>query len=196
MYTLFLDTSQRYLIMILEKADHILDVLYKDNYKKHSDNLIENVTTFLKQHKLKLLDLAQIYLASGPGSFVGTRSSFIFALTLRVINPHLTIATISSLLFQAGLGHTLSVLNAGGGKYYLALYNKGQIELEEQFVDQATLKDMQQELATIKKLTISFNYEEFQATVKIKQHFQVLKPYFQVLKPEQKPKINFVKKFI
>ncbi|WP_308149709.1 tRNA (adenosine(37)-N6)-threonylcarbamoyltransferase complex dimerization subunit type 1 TsaB [Spiroplasma sp. AdecLV25b] len=135
MYQLFLDTTNKKLTVVLLQNNNILVSTSFDAWQKQTELALTTIDKLLVKCQLKLKDINQVVIASGPGSYTGIRIAFTFVKTLKVLNPLLSIFIVNSLLLQVGLQKAVSILLAYNKKSYLAVYDKGKIIIAPQLVD-------------------------------------------------------------
>lgn len=186
---LFIDTSNWRLIFILEQNNKIIDSLEIKNLTKISDIAINELTNFLAKNKLSINDIQNFYVTKGPGSYTGVRVGLTIVKTLQTLNHNYNIFVINSLLFQAGIDQTISLLDARGDKSYLGIYNQGSTLVEEQVVLNSEL-DLS--IAKYPDFAIKKDYLELDCV----KNFLELKKHF--VKVEQTSDLDplYIKSFI
>lgn len=100
MYTLFIDTHDRDLIIALYKDDEVISKKIKESLRNHSDFTMPLIKEILDENEIKVNDLGQIYVVNGPGSFTGVRIGVTIAKTLAYC-LNIPIKTITSLEMYA-----------------------------------------------------------------------------------------------
>ncbi len=134
MKTLILDTSNQYLLVALYQDDQCVDCIQELGSKKQSENCIPYIEKLLNKHNWEMMDLDEIVLTRGPGSYTGVRVAMTVAKTLSVISP-VKIKAISSLLAYAGLKKAVSILDARSKKIFICAYQDGKALCEEMLID-------------------------------------------------------------
>lgn len=187
---LFIDTTNWKLVYILEKDNVILDYFINDNIKKISDVAVEQLNVFLIKNKLKLSDIENFYLTTGPGSYTGIRVGLTIVKTIKNINPKINVYLINSLFFQVGLKNGISIINAGVNKVYLAGYIEGAEKICPQVVAIG-------ELDIIKSNSVWSKYSVFHGYTEIDfvKNFLELKPYFSLSITDDEIKPLYIKGF-
>ncbi len=122
---LFLDTSNKYLIIILENNNKIIDNIFIDGDRKHTEQTIEKIEELFQKNNINWNLIKNIYTTSGPGSYTGVRVGLTIAKTIKIINKSINIYEINSLYFQAGLNNVVSLLDAKSNKYYSCTFENG-----------------------------------------------------------------------
>ncbi|WP_338973697.1 tRNA (adenosine(37)-N6)-threonylcarbamoyltransferase complex dimerization subunit type 1 TsaB [Spiroplasma endosymbiont of Tricholauxania praeusta] len=171
MYQLYLDTTNNKLTVVILQANKILASSSFIAWQKQTELAIPTINNLLVKCKIKLKDISKVVIANGPGSYTGIRVAITFVKTLKVLNSFLTVFTINSLLLQAGLIKSISVLSAYNNKSYLAVCDNGKIIIQPQLVDENAKIGIISDLLDYK---IIENLEK----CNIVENFQKLSPYF------------------
>ncbi|WDA54585.1 MAG: tRNA (adenosine(37)-N6)-threonylcarbamoyltransferase complex dimerization subunit type 1 TsaB [Spiroplasma endosymbiont of Drosophila atripex] len=171
MYQLYLDTTNNKLTVVILQANKILASSSFIAWQKQTELAIPTINNLLVKCKIKLKDISKVVIANGPGSYTGLRVAITFVKTLKVLNSFLTVFTINSLLLQAGLIKSISVLSAYNNKSYLAVCDNGKIIIQPQLVDENAKIGIISDLLDYK---IIENLEK----CNIVENFQKLSPYF------------------
>ena len=90
-----------------------------------SAQLVPQISTLLKNHKLTKSDIDAFAVASGPGSFTGLRVGLaaIKALAEILQKPIAAVSVLEAIACAAGIeGHLLAALDAGRGEIYCGEY--------------------------------------------------------------------------
>lgn len=133
MITLLMDTSNQYLMVALYKDDECLDVIQELGSKKQSENAIPYLDKILKKHDIALLDVNEMIITIGPGSYTGQRVALTIAKTLAAFS-RIQIKTISSLMAYAGEDKCVSIIDARSKKVFVCAYEDGKPLEEEQLI--------------------------------------------------------------
>ena len=133
MLSLVMDTSNQYLLVALFENGELLDSIVELGSKRQSENAIPYLENLLKKHNKELLDVKEVVITKGPGSYTGVRVAMTIAKTLSVISP-IQLKTISSLAIYANEGKCVSVLDARSKKVFVCAYENGKAQCEEQLV--------------------------------------------------------------
>ncbi|WP_374696602.1 tRNA (adenosine(37)-N6)-threonylcarbamoyltransferase complex dimerization subunit type 1 TsaB [Spiroplasma endosymbiont of Polydrusus formosus] len=142
MLNIFIDTSTDFLILILEQNEKIIGQVHHNNARRHTETTLSTIMKLLSEHKLKLQDINNFYLTSGPGSYTGVRIPMTIVKTIKVINSVVKVYTINTLIYQAGLDNVISTLDARGEKYYFAVVSNGTEVIPSQLLDYETCLDI------------------------------------------------------
>lgn len=133
MLSLIMDTSNQYLMVALYEDGKCLDMIQELGSKKQSENAIPYLENLLKQHHKELMNIDEMIITKGPGSYTGERVAMTIAKTLSVVTP-IKIKTISSLAAYAGLQKCISVIDARSQKIFVCVYDQGQALIDEQLI--------------------------------------------------------------
>ncbi len=137
MIQLFLDTSNCNLIVSLYKDDEKLYELIENTDNKVSNTLLAKVDFVLKQTKIDIKDIKEIYVVTGPGSFTGIRIGLTFAkVTAYLLNIKVIAVSELELLASGSQSeYTLSLIDARRNYVYAGLYDKnGKNILKDQYI--------------------------------------------------------------
>ena len=144
MLSLIMDTSNQYLLVSLYEDGVCLDTIQELGSKKQSENAIPYLADILEKHHKQLLDIDEMIITKGPGSYTGERVAMTIAKTLSVISP-LRIKAISSLASYAGMESCISVIDARSKKVFVSIYENGQPLINEQLIDITDFESLKQQ---------------------------------------------------
>ena len=133
MLSLVMDTSNQYLLVALFEDDKLLESIVELGSKKQSENAIPYLEKLLKKHNKELLDVNEMIITRGPGSYTGVRVAMTIAKTLSVISS-VKLKTISSLAIYTDDEKCVSVLDARSKKVFVCAYDNGKAIIDEQLV--------------------------------------------------------------
>lgn len=104
MYSLFIDTHDKAIILGLYKDGKIFDSKNINSGLHHSDLIMPSIKDLLENNNLKPKDLNEILVVNGPGSFTGVRLGVTitktFAYTLNI--PIKTITSLEVMMISNG----------------------------------------------------------------------------------------------
>ena len=133
MIRLCMDTSHKKLVLALIQDDTILSYVEEDCFKKQSEIINQKLDEMLKAHQIKPLNIDEICVTKGPGSYTGVRIAMTIAKVMGAMG-NIPVYTLSSLqLASGGLENTLVLMDARSKRAYYGLVDKGSIV--EQGVD-------------------------------------------------------------
>ena len=133
MLQLIMDTSNQYLMVALYEDDQCLEAIQEMGSKRQSENAIPYLERLLNKYHKELLDVDEMVITIGPGSYTGERVALTIAKTLSVISS-VRIKAISSLAAYAGLQKCISVIDARSQKVFVCAYDQGKALLPEQMM--------------------------------------------------------------
>ena len=100
MISLFIDTHDKDINLVIYKNGMILDKNIKESERHHSDFIMPMLKELLDRNNLTVHDINEIYVVNGPGSFTGVRLGVTIAKTL-AFTLNVPIKTITSLEMYA-----------------------------------------------------------------------------------------------
>lgn len=100
MYTLFLDTHDKNVIVIIYKDGHVLEKKDIVSANRHSQVTMPTIDEALKSTGIDINDINSIIVVNGPGSFTGERIAVTIAKTIAYCKK-IPIRTIDSLTMMA-----------------------------------------------------------------------------------------------
>lgn len=130
MYTVGLDTSQKFLVLALMQDGKLIEGIQEDCPKQQSEFLLPKLDELLKKHGLQALDIDEWVITRGPGSYTGVR----IAMTLVKVLGSLAdkkVYTLSSLQLYAGLRDCYAVMDARASRVYCGRYKDGEPLMED-----------------------------------------------------------------
>jgi len=133
MISLIMDTSNQYLLVALYEDGQCIESIQEIGSKKQSENAIPYLSQLLERHHKELLEIDEIIITRGPGSYTGERVAMTIAKTLSVISP-IKVKAISSLAAYAGLKKCVSVIDARSQKVFVCVYQQGKPLMKEQLL--------------------------------------------------------------
>lgn len=144
MYSLFLDTSTKYLCIGIAKDNKIIYKYQQEAIKKQSELTIPYLSKCLDLNNLTPNDINEIVVTIGPGSFTGIRIGLTIAKVLASIRK-IPLKAISSLNAYASVGKKIVLLDARSNRSYVGIYDNNKPMIQECVLE---LKDV---LELIKK---------------------------------------------
>ena len=82
MYTLFIDTHDKNVLIILYKDGKIFNKINLETKNKHSEVAMPTIDNILKESNVDVSELNSIIVVNGPGSFTGVRIAVTIAKTI------------------------------------------------------------------------------------------------------------------
>jgi len=96
MYSLFVDTHDVKVCLVLFKDEEILAIKELESNMRHSEIAMPSLVAILDENKLNPRDLSEIIVNVGPGSFTGVRIGVVIAKTMAYL-LNIPIKTVNSL---------------------------------------------------------------------------------------------------
>ena len=143
MITLCLDTSHKYLSIILIKDNKILDSYSELCFKKQSEYIFVKLNQLFDNNKLVPKDISAICISKGPGSYTGVRIAMTIAKTICSLTD-IKLYTISTLrLYANNLSNTLVLMDARSKRAYYAVYDVSKCIIEDRvdYIDNIEFND-------------------------------------------------------
>ncbi len=143
MITLCMDTSHRFLVLALYDEDNLLASIEEEIPKRQSEEIFPKLNEVMAKANKKPMDIDQIVISKGPGSYTGVRIAMSIAKVICALRK-IPLYTISTLQLYAGNEDCRVVLDARGGRVYTACY-KDTKEIESASVkeiDEIDIGDM------------------------------------------------------
>ncbi len=134
MITLILDTANKYVAVGLYDNEKCLEAIQEISNRKQSETTIIYISDILKRHNLELLDVDQMFITKGPGSYTGVRVAMTIAKTLAAVS-NIKIKTVSSLQALAGTNDAISILDARSKKIFIGVYSDGNSIVEDTIIN-------------------------------------------------------------
>ena len=156
MYTLFIDTHYKEIIMILYKDKNIVDKILLTDFKSTSTETMPTLINLLENNNLKPIDLNKIAVCIGPGSFTGTRIGVTIAKTIAYsMNiPIISILSIDMIGINLDNKSYVSVLENNGA--FVALYDKKVIG-EIKYMKNSEYEDFKSKNTVIEQIDMDYN---------------------------------------
>lgn len=124
MYTLFIDTHYKDILLVLYKSNKLLDNVLLNDFKSTSTETMPALTKLLKKNNLEPKQINKIAVCIGPGSFTGTRIGVTIAKTMAYsLNiPIVSLTSIDLIGLNLDSKSYVSVLENNGA--FVALFDK------------------------------------------------------------------------
>lgn len=124
MYTLFIDTHYKDILIAIFKDDILLDKVLLTDAKSTSVETMPSLTKLIEKNELKPNDINKLAVCIGPGSFTGTRIGVTIAKTMAysLSIPIVSLSSIDLVGLNLDSKSYVSVLENNGA--FVALYDK------------------------------------------------------------------------
>ena len=73
MYSLFIDTHDKNVVVIIYKNGKVLSIKNVESKNKHSEIVMPIIDSLFSEEKLDIKDIGEVIVVNGPGSFTGER---------------------------------------------------------------------------------------------------------------------------
>ena len=133
MIKMVMDTSNVYLAVGLYQDDQCLGKVQEYGSRRQSEQAIPQMARLLEDNGLSLMDVEEMIVTAGPGSYTGERVAMTIAKTLAAISD-VTIKVVSSLAAYAGLDKAIVILDARSKKLFMGIYDQGKAIVEDQMI--------------------------------------------------------------
>ncbi len=120
MWSLFIDTHYKNIVIVLYKDDNLVDMINKEVKKDHSVFIMPLLQDLLTKNNLTVQDLQAIYVCRGPGSFTGIRLCVTIAKTL-AYTLNIPIKSLTS----------LELVSLGNNAFYLVVKENNGVFIAE-----------------------------------------------------------------
>lgn len=131
MYNLFIDTSYKYLTVVIEKD---LKVIASDSFecfKRQSEELFVVLDKLFKETNINKDEIGAVYISEGPGSYTGVRIAMSLAKVLCEVRK-IKLYKISTLKLYAGNNaNTMVIMDARASRAYVGIYDNGKCILKD-----------------------------------------------------------------
>lgn len=122
MLSLSLDTSYRYLTLVLAKNSKVIASVSYEAWQKQSEFTMAELEKLFKQAQLTLSDVERIGVTIGPGSYTGIRIALTIAKVIAT-QLHIPLVTISSLqLLASAKGECYTITDARAERAFVGHY--------------------------------------------------------------------------
>lgn len=131
MKTLIIDTSHNYLVVALAENGIILKSFQENIQKKHSELLLVTIESFMNELAWNPLELDEVVVTDGPGSYTGMRIGITFVKTYGIVNPSINVYTVDTLASLVGNQEGFAILDARSNRVFGACINNGVVTDEK-----------------------------------------------------------------
>ena len=143
MYTLFIDTHDSSVVLVLYKNQKLELIKEVENSRAHSEITIPLIVKLLEEENISIHKLSDIIVVNGPGSFTGVRIGITIS-KVYAWSSNIPITTITSLEAMALSSNNnkvhVPIINARRGYVYGAIYDGDRTVLMEQYITLEKLK--------------------------------------------------------
>lgn len=124
MYSLLLDSSNTDLCVGLAKDDVLISQTQYEAWQRQSEFMIVEIKKILEKNSINLLDINEVIVSNGPGSYTGVRISLTIAKIIGVLNKNVKVYLVSSLEILKDNIDKISIclINARSNRSYVGIY--------------------------------------------------------------------------
>ncbi len=122
MKTIIMDTSNTFLVIALYEDTQCIDKYQEEGNKRQSEYALTYLNQMLKKNNVNVLEVDEMIITIGPGSYTGQRVALTIAKTLAAISK-IKIKAVSSLHAYAGKNKAVSVIDARSKKVFVGVYD-------------------------------------------------------------------------
>lgn len=127
MIRLCMDTSHKKLVLALIQNDQLLSYVEEDCFKKQSEVITQKLDEMLRENNVRPLDVDEICVTKGPGSYTGVRIAMTIAKVMGAM-AKIPVYTLSSLqLASGGKDNCLVLMDARSKRAYYGLVHQGKL---------------------------------------------------------------------
>jgi len=124
MYTIGIDTSHLFLLLVLMNEDRTVDAIQLDCFKQQSEYILVKLDELLYRNKVSIEEVNKVVLTIGPGSYTGVRIGMTVAKVLGSIAKK-EVYSISTLQLYAGKRDCVVLMDARAKRVYYGQYKDG-----------------------------------------------------------------------
>ncbi len=132
MKRLMFDVSTNVMYVGYTRDHQLIDFSIRIAQRDHAKYLVDRIDQVLRRNRVKLEDLDEIIIGTGPGSYTGLRIAVMVGKML-AYTKHITLRTVSSLFFMTSgyEGKVIAAMDARRGFIFCGIYDNGEILLED-----------------------------------------------------------------
>ena len=177
MYTVGIDTSHLFLLIVLMDEDRVIDYRQLDCFKQQSEYIIVTLDELLKANGLTVEQVGSLVVTLGPGSYTGVRIGLTVAKVLGSIAGK-QVYTLSTLQLYAGLADCYVLMDARAKRVYVGHYKNGQPLEADQIIYNADMEETVNDPSAncIGDLHLFGKPDRYEH---LAENFMALKPYWQ-----------------
>ena len=156
MYTLFIDTHYKDILIIIFKDNELLDRIVINDVKSTSIETMPAVEKIISKNNLKINDINKIAVVKGPGSFTSVRLGITIAKTL-AFSLNIPIVTLTSIdLIGLNLDKSSYVGVKENNGTFVSFYEPGKNN-EINYMKKALYEEFKENNKVIEEKDINYN---------------------------------------
>lgn len=133
MKTIVMDTSNAYLVIGLYIDGECIDKYQEAGNRRQSEYALTHLNEMLEKHHWEILNVDEMVITIGPGSYTGQRVALTIAKTLAAVSK-IKIKAVSSLHGYAGSSRAISVIDARSKKIFVGVYDNNKALIDDQIM--------------------------------------------------------------
>lgn len=144
----------------LAKDDTLMDFTIRVAKRDHAKYMVDRIDQIIRRNDMTIDDIDEIIVGIGPGSYTGIRIAVMVAKMLGFAKG-IPLRTISSLFFMTSgyRGRVAAMIDARRGNVFSAVYDEGEIIMEEALRSYQELKTELSSLQAEPVFIDEMNYE-------------------------------------
>lgn len=140
MYSLGIETSNKFLLLVLMNDEKVVDYIQMDCFKKQSEYIIVKIDELVKRNNLAINQIDNYIITKGPGSYTGVRIGMTVAKIIGSI-ANKNVYTLSTLQLYAGLEDCYVLMDGRAGRCYVGRYNQGMAINEDTIINNIEIEN-------------------------------------------------------
>ncbi len=141
MYSILIDTSDKYLSLGLSKDNTIVDSISYECWQRQSEFLISELDTLMKRNNVSRNDIGTVVASKGPGSYTGIRIALTVAKVMAfALDIPLYLASSLEVLKDFSTP-SICVVNARSKRSYVGVYDGETTVMSDTIMDNKDLLD-------------------------------------------------------
>ncbi len=141
MYSVLIDTADKYLSVGLSKDNTIIDSISYECWQRQSEFLISELDKLMKRNNVTRNDIGAVVASKGPGSYTGIRIALTVAKVMAfALNIPLYLASSLEVLKDFNTA-SICVVNARSKRSYVAIYDGETTIMADTIMDNKDLLD-------------------------------------------------------
>ena len=158
MYSLFIDTHDKNVVIVLYKDGNVINSKNISTNSKHSQVTLPTIRDVLNEASIDVSDLKEILVVNGPGSFTGERIAVTIAKTIAYA-LNIPIKTLDSLSIMAvNVDGKKVIANEDKNGAFVGFFDKVNNLLEEiKYMPKSAYEELKNSNEVINNVEIDYN---------------------------------------
>ena len=141
MLSLILDSSDKLLTVGLAKDDVLIDCISYEAWQKQSEYMIPEISKILKVNNVTPLQIDEIILTKGPGSYTGLRIAMTIGKVYGTVRPIKVYALSSLQVLSKKNEPSICLMNARSSRSYFGVYKDNEVLVEDTVLTNSEAKE-------------------------------------------------------